>query len=61
MKRLVVLLMMVVACGNPAEPNNETPIGYTQYFVVETPVGSVPCISWKDGYGGGLSCDWRQR
>lgn len=60
-KRLAVFVLLIVACGVPTEPTVEGPVGYTQYFEVPTPIGEIPCNSWKDGYGGGLSCDWGER
>lgn len=64
MKKLMVVVMLLTlgACSDPSMPRiTEDLDGVTQYFVVPTPLGKIPCISWSAGYGGGLSCDWSGR
>lgn len=64
MKRWIaaVILLAFGACGDPRTPQvGEEIYGVTEYFVVSTPQGEIPCITWSAPYKGGLSCDWSGR
>lgn len=58
---LAVIAVITVACGNdPAAPSSQ-PTGTYRVTNVTVNGHSIPCITWKDGYAGGLSCDWTAR
>lgn len=66
-RRAAILLVLaatisgIVACGNdPAAPSSR-PTGTYRVTNVTVDGHSVPCVTWKDGYAGGLSCDWTAR
>ncbi len=53
----VALTWALVGCSN--DPSNpDTPRG--KFGTTEVSVGDrqIPCITWKAGYAGGISCDW---
>jgi hypothetical protein len=53
----VATLFTLAACGNtPSNP--EGPRGAFRTAVVDVDGRKIPCITWKDGYAGGISCDW---
>lgn len=44
--------------GSPSDPGDGTN-GYVEVFTVAMPDGArLPCVSWRSGYAGGMSCDW---
>lgn len=56
------LALMLGACAAPAsegprEGNGSTP-QTVMVFDVQTSSGTVECIYVKNGFGGGLSCNW---
>jgi hypothetical protein len=57
---VIALLIVLTACAEPSDPrvNEDGVYGETQYFTVNTPQGSIPCITWKQYNAGGVSCDW---
>lgn len=58
---LIAVIAGIEACGNdPAAPSNQ-PTGTYRVTNVTANGHSIPCITWKDGYAGGLSCDWSAR
>lgn len=53
-------VLALTACGNdPQAPDG--PRGTFRTAEVKVGDRTVPCITWKDGYGGGVSCDWSAR
>ncbi len=64
---LAAVLLAATGCGETegAEDtgatddgtNTSTPESHYSFWQ-ETPNGDVLCVWAKDGYGGGLSCDW---
>ena len=66
MRLAIVTALAVVllsSCGDDSEdPNVDGNVdGKTQVFDVDTPRGTYQCISWKNGYGGGMDCDKIER
>lgn len=66
MKKIVTILavcagaLALAGCGiqEGSESSSHYPVSHYT-FVQELPDGdSVLCVWAKDGYGGGLSCDW---
>lgn len=57
---LALASVFLVGCGTAegeeTPGKNYPPTHYS--FYQDTPEGKVLCIWAKDGYGGGLSCDW---
>lgn len=66
-RRVVVLLVLVAATAGTAAYGNDPAAPSTQptgtYRITNVTVNghSVPYITWKDGYVGGLFCDWTAR
>lgn len=63
MKRtaLVLAVLALTACSNdPSAPNTE-PEGRFTVVTVDVNGRDVPCVTWKNGYAGGLDCDWSGR
>jgi len=57
----VVAVFALAACGNdPAKPDT-SPGGYFNVTTVNVNGRQIPCVTWKNGYAGGLSCDWSIR
>ncbi len=56
------LALMLGACGAPASEGPREGIDSTpstiMVFDVKTSSGTVECVFAKNGYGGGLSCNW---
>ncbi|QFG14115.1 hypothetical protein I5G97_gp039 [Mycobacterium phage Curiosium] len=56
-----ILAMMLTGCSSPtvaADGTGSAPGEVTVHYV-DLPDGrKVLCVFEKDGYGGGLSCDW---
>lgn len=55
---MLAAALLLAGCGNdPAAPDTE-PDGY--FGVTDVDVGdrTIPCVTWKSGYAGGVSCDW---
>jgi len=54
------LVLVLSACGAPAdEPNKNGEVGEGISIInVNTPGGSVECITYKDYNAGGISCNW---
>lgn len=55
---IFLLIVFLVSCSDPSDPQTSGQMGLTQYVIVKTPDGDVPCITWKYGYAGGLDCNW---
>jgi hypothetical protein len=52
------LAFLLTGCGGQDSDGNERP-GSVQPHTVDLPDGrSVLCVWEKQGYGGGVSCDW---
>lgn len=49
-------------CGASASNNPQTPdtnpAGYFRVTTVNVNGHDVTCVTWHQGYAGGLSCDW---
>lgn len=43
--------------NSPAEPDTSS-FGYYHTVDVNMHGRVIPCVTWKEGYAGGLSCDW---
>lgn len=54
---LVAAALTLAACGAPADDPGSGRSGFS-VDQVDVNGRQVTCISWKSGYGGGLSCDW---
>lgn len=56
---VALALLILTGCGgnDPANPSTESS-GTYRIVDVNAKGRSVTCISWKNGYAGGLSCDW---
>lgn len=55
---LTLTLPTLAACGNdPKEPNGK-PSGTFGVVTVNVDGRDVRCVTWKNGYAGGLDCDW---
>jgi hypothetical protein len=55
-----VALLALTACGNdPKEPNGK-PSGTFGVVTVNVDGRDVRCVTWKNGYAGGLDCDWEK-
>lgn len=71
MTRATLLLFAVLAmagCGNnPSDPDTSPGGSYTSpggsYGVTTVDVHgrNVTCVTWNNGYGGGISCDWEHQ
>lgn len=60
---IFVSMVFVSGCGldnNPTSPDTQ-PGGYFRVTNVNVHGRSVPCVTWKLGYAGGLSCDWSSK
>lgn len=59
----VAAVLAVTGCGDsdpangPANPD-PSPGGYFRTVTVNVDGRQVPCVTWKQGYAGGISCDW---
>lgn len=64
MKRiLAVIVLALSACApahDPSAPPGDTLL-IKEYQVKLHDGSEVTCLAYKDGYGGGLSCDWGDR
>jgi hypothetical protein len=51
-------VVLMVGCGNdPTNPDSGNR-GYYNVNDVNVHGRMVTCVSWRSGYGGGISCDW---
>lgn len=51
-------LLLLAGCANsPTSPDGQ-PAGYFRTTTVKVGDREIPCITWKQGHGGGISCDW---
>lgn len=48
----------VVACGNNPKKPSSKPEGTFTVVTVNVDGRDVRCVTWKNGHGGGLECDW---
>lgn len=55
MKRLILIIAIFLSsCGSASN----TPDGYNSYKFNHIYIKGIECISWKEGYAGGLTCNW---
>ena len=57
---LAVTAAVLTGCGSPNEQGNETSAweDIREHRVELSDGRTVTCIAWKQGYAGGLQCDW---
>ena len=55
---VVCVLFLLTACGNDPNAPDQKPGGHFGVTTVHVGDRDVPCVTWKQGYAGGLSCDW---
>lgn len=56
---LVAVAALLSGCGASNDPTVPAgPGGFFRVANVTVDGKSIPCVTWKDGYAGGLSCDW---
>lgn len=57
---IALLVVSLTACfdNSPGNPDPH-PGGYFGVSDVTVHGRGVPCVTWKNGYAGGVSCDWR--
>lgn len=48
----------LAGCGNDPDKPSGKPSGKFGVVTVNVDGRDVRCVTWKDGYGGGLDCDW---
>ena len=59
---LVLCLISLTGCSGSESPAKDPKVstGSFKTTIVNVDGRDIPCITWKLGYAGGISCDWNK-
>ena len=59
---LVLCLISLTGCAGSGStaPDPKVSTGSFKTTIVNVDGRDIPCITWKQGYAGGISCDWNK-
>lgn len=57
---LVLCLISLTGCSEYPAKDPKVSTGSFKTTIVNVDGRDIPCITWKQGYAGGISCDWNK-
>ena len=58
---LVLCLISLTGCSGSPAKDPKVSTGSFKTTIVNVDGRDIPCITWKQGNAGGLSCDWNNK